>query len=415
MRATTLLRELLGLQQARVLGFEFQEMGLVVDVAPRTRSPYCAGCGGRCRRGYDARERRWRHVDLAGLRVELRYSIRRVDCTRCGVTTELVPWAEHGVWFTRTFEDQVAYLAQKTDRTSVSVVMRTSWSTVGAIVQRVVARNLPADMLDGAIRIGIDELSVRRHHEYITVVTNHDTGKVIWAKPGRDAATVKTFFDELGKERTSKLELVTLDLSAAYIAAVKDAAPQARQVYDRFHVQRLAHDALDKVRREQVRELKGTDEASAVKKTRFALQKRQWNLTQKDHERLSAVQLGNMPLFRGYLLKESLAAVLDGRQVNVARRRLGEWIAWAQRSRLEPFCKAARTIQKYKDGILAYVQTGLSNGPHEGLNGKIRTLTRRSYGFHDPQSLIAMVMLCCAGVVLAPLHRTPSPTVITTT
>lgn len=412
MRATTLLRELLGLQQARVKGFEFEETGLVVDVAPRTRSPYCGGCGRRCRRGHDARERRWRHVDLAGLRVELRYSIRRVDCRTCGVTTELVPWADHGVWFTRTFEDQVAYLAQKTDRTSVSTVMRTSWSTVGAIVQRVVARNLPADLLDGAIRIGIDELSVRRHHEYITVVTNHDTGKVIWAKPGRDAATVKSFFDELGKERTAKLELVTLDLSAAYIAAVKEAAPQAQHVYDRFHVQRLAHDALDKVRREQVRELKGTDEAKAVKKTRFALQKRPWNLTQKDHERLSCVQLGNMPLFRAYLLKETLAGVLDGRQVNVARRKLSEWIAWAQRSRLEPFCKAARTIQKYAEGILAYVQTGLSNGPHEGLNGKIRTLTRRSYGFHDPQSLIAMVMLCCAGVVLAPLHRTPSPTVL---
>ncbi len=198
MRATILLQELLGLQQTQVQGFEFTETGLVVDVAPRTRSPYCAGCCRRCRRGYDGRERTWRHVDLGGIRVELRYEIRRVDCLECGVTTELVPWADHGSWFSRTFEDQVAFLAQKTDRTAVSTVMRVSWRTVGKIIARVMARKLPPDLLEGVTRIGIDELSVRRHHEYITVVTNHDTGKAIWAKPGRNAATVQAFFDELG-------------------------------------------------------------------------------------------------------------------------------------------------------------------------------------------------------------------------
>jgi transposase len=411
MRATILLQELLGLQQTQVQGFEFTETGLVVDVAPRTRSPYCAGCCRRCRRGYDGRERTWRHVDLGGIRVELRYEIRRVDCLECGVTTELVPWADHGSWFSRAFEDQVAFLAQKTDRTAVSTVMRVSWRTVGKIIARVMARKLPPDLLEGVTRIGIDELSVRRHHEYITVVTNHDTGKAIWAKPGRNAATVQAFFDELGEERAARLELVTLDLSASYIAAVKKGAPQARHVYDRFHVQRLAHDALDQVRREQVRELKGTEAATSLKKTRFALQKNPWNLEQSEKQKLAEVKRTNLPLYRAYLLKESLAAVLDGRQVNVARRKLGEWIDWAQRSRLEPFCKVGRTLRRHLEGILAYVQTGLSNGPHEGLNGKIRTLTRRSYGFHDPRSLIAMVMLCCAGVELAPLHRTPTPAV----
>ncbi len=102
MRATILLQELLRLQQTQVQGFEFTETGLVVGIAPQTRSPYCAGCCRRCRRGYGGRERTWRHVDLGGILVELRYEIRRVDCLECGVTTELVPWADHGSWFSRT-------------------------------------------------------------------------------------------------------------------------------------------------------------------------------------------------------------------------------------------------------------------------------------------------------------------------
>jgi len=117
-------------------------------------------------------------------------------------------------------------------------------------------------------------------------------------------------------------------MSKAYKSAIAELAPQARVVFDRFHVQRLAHDALDTVRREQVRALAGTDEASDVKKTRFALQKNPWNLTQSDHEKVSQVQTSNKPLYRGYLLKETLADILDRRQVNISRTKLLEWMAW---------------------------------------------------------------------------------------
>jgi transposase len=411
-RATTLLRELLGLKQTAVIGFLFTELELVVDVKPAARQPYCARCARPCADIYDHRERTWRHLDFNGLRVTLRCRLRRVAC-RCGVTTELVPWADHGAWFTRSFEEVTAYLAQRADKTTVSAMMGIAWETVGNIVERVVNRLGPTDALDGLTQIGIDELSYRRHHEYITIVTDHVRGRVIWAAPGKSADTVRLFFDALGAERSAKLEVVTIDMSQAYIEAVKERAPQARLVFDRFHVQRLAHDALDKVRREQVRELKGSDEAKVVKKTRFALQKNPWNLTQPEAEKLALVQRRNRQLYRAYLLKETLAATLDGRQVNVARNRLAEWTRWAARCRLEPFKKLARTIRKHTDGILGYIATGLSNGPAEGMNGKVRTITRRSYGLHSAWSLIALIMLCCSGIVLTPLRRVPDPSVVT--
>ena len=414
MRATTLLLELLGLKQTRVTGFHFTTTELLIDVEPATRTPRCGCCGAGCPRGYDQRERRWRHIDIGGLQIVLRYGMRRVDCGRCGVTTELVPWAEPMSSFTRVFEELVAYFAQRTDKTTVSRTMGVAWRSVGSIVERVVARLGPKDALDGLTHIGVDELSVRKHHEYITVVTDHVTGNIVWAAPGKNAATLTAFFDALGAQRTGKLEVVTIDMSAAYISAVESAAPQARLVFDRFHVQRLAHDALDQVRRAEVRELAGTPEAKELKHTRFALQKNPWNLTALETEKVALVQERNQPLYRAYLLKETLASILDGRQVNVARQKLGEWIDWASRSRLEPFKKVARTISTHIEGILGYVATRLSNGRVEGNNGKIRTITRRSYGFANPSSVIALIHLCFSNIKLEPLRRYPNPAMVST-
>jgi transposase len=405
MRATTLLGKILGLKKTRILGVFFDDVGLVVDVAPSTRVPYCSCCVRPVRAVHDRYAgRRWRHLDLAALRVWLRYTIRRVDCPRCGVVVELVPWAENQSWFTYEFEEQVAYLAQRTDKTTLSKLLRISWSTVGAIIQRVLPRHRSADPLDGLTHIGVDELSYRRHHEYVTVIVDHVRGGVVWASPGKNAETLNAFFEELGKERCAQLEAVTLDMSGAYLKAVTEASPQARVIFDRFHVQRLAHDALDEVRRAQVREAE-PDDRDALKKTRFVLHKNPWNLSTLEAAKVAQVQKANQPLYRAYMLKETLAAILDGRQVNVARKKLLEWIDWAVRSRLEPFRKLARTLRGHLEGILAYVATGLSNGRTEGLNGKIRTITRRSYGFHSAQSLIALIFLCCSGITLHPVHR----------
>jgi len=406
-RATTLLAAVLGMKHTRVRDVSFDVEGVVVDVAPTTTIARCSGCHCRVRAVYDSRERRWRHLDLAGMHVELRYKLRRVKCSRCGVIVELVPWADPGSWFTYDFEEHVGYLAQKADKTSVVETMRIAWRTVGAIVARVVERYRSGDRLEGLTHIGIDELSYRRHHAYVTVVIDHVAERVVWAHVGKNADTLTEFFKELGPERTKQLEAVTIDMSGAYLKAVTEASPQAKIIFDRFHVQRLAHDALDEVRRAEVRENERTEDARALKRMRFILHKNPWNLTPIESQRLSLLQQVNKPIYRAYMLKESLAAILDGRQVNVARDKLREWIGWAERSRLEPFKKLAGTIREHFEGIIAYVQTKLSNGRTEGMNGKIRTITRRSFGFHSASSLIALIFLCCSGISLLPVQKFP--------
>lgn len=408
MRATTLLRRQLALKRTRVTGFEFTATGLEVDVAPMTRVPYCSSCLRRAPRVYDHRDRAWRHLDFAGMEVTLRYRQRRVDCRACGgVRAELVPWADAGARFTRDFEDQAAYFAQVMDRTAASRLLRVAWRTVGQIISRVVARLGPADRLDGLEYVGIDELSYRRHHEYITCVVDHVATKVVWAAEGKSAATVDAFFAALGPERAAKLKGVTIDMSGAYIDAVTRGAPHAQIIFDRFHVQRLAQDAVDQVRRDQVRMLAGTGDAASLKRTRWALLKNPWNLSAVDSDKLAEVQRTNRPLYRAYLLKETLAEIFSRRQVGVAREKFVAWCDWAARSRLAPFKKLAKTIRRHLDGILAFIATGLSNGPTEGLNGKIRTLTRRAYGFHSARSLIGLIFLCCTGLTLQPVFKSP--------
>ena len=410
MRINKLLRVLMGLEDTRVVDVGFDADGLVVDVAPIWRRPRCSGCG-EIRPGYDhQRDRRWRHLDVAGMQLHLRYDTRRVHCRTCGVKVERVPWAETGVWFTRPFEDHVGYLAQRCDKTTISAEMRVAWDTVGAIIQRVVARHRTGGVLDGLTQIGVDELSYRRHHGYVTVVVDHRRGCVVWAKPGKNADTLKAFFDELGPERCAKLEAVTIDMSAAYIKAVTECTPNAQLIFDRFHVQRLVQDAVDEVRRDEVRAAASEAERKQLKGTRWPLLKSFWNLSFFDSARLASLQRDNKRLYRAYLLKDALVRVLDCKQAWLARAKLDEWIRWARRSRLEPFKRVAATIREHAKGILAYVTSGLSNGRTEGLNGKARTITRRAYGFQSAHGLIALLMLCCSGIHLDPVHLWPGST-----
>jgi transposase len=379
--------------------------GIVLDVKPTASVPYCSGCQRVARKVHDKRERFWRHLDLAGMELSLRYPLRRVDCEYCGTRVELVPWADPDSWFTCDFEEQVSYLAQAADKTTVANTMRVAWRTVGSIVQRVVARLRPGNPLDGLTRIGIDELSFRKNHKYITVVIDHVSKRVVWARVGKDAATLAEFFKELGPERSAKIEAVTVDMSGAYKKAVTDAGLESKMIFDRFHVEKLAHEAVDEVRRAEVREAKGTEEGKGLKYLRYILLKNNWNLTAIETQKLSAMQKVNSPLYRGYLLKETLGDILDNREPDVARVKLTEWIGWAQRSRLEPFKKLARTVKQHFEGILAYIPERLNNGRTEGMNGKIRTITRRSYGFHGPENLIALIYLCCSGIALQPVFK----------
>lgn len=402
MRVTKVLRKLLDVPLF-VEDTEITPDGLEIDVRPPWRRPRCGGCARRAP-AYDRRPvRSWRHVPFGAWCVWLRYAPWRVRCRTCGVTTEHLPWASSTTArFTAALEDMAAYLAVITDKTAVTKLLAISWRAVDRIVERVVEQRLDAKRFDGVRILGVDEFSYRKRHRYLTVVVDHDRRRVLWARPGKSSETLHAFFDELGEERLAQIESVTIDMSQAYAKAIRERLPHATIVFDRFHVQQLASDALDEVRRALVRELEDPEERRAVKGTRFVVLKSPWNLSRSERRKLAEIQRSNAPLYRAYLLKESLANALDTRSPFVAQRKLYEWLRWASRSRLPPFVRVARTIRSHLDGVLAYLELRISNGLVEGINNRIRMIARRAFGFHTAEALIAMIFLTCGDIPLYP-------------
>jgi transposase len=353
--------------------------------------------------GFDLGEgrRRWRTLDFGTTIVWLEADAPRVRCPEHGVVVCAVPWARHGSRFTRTFEEQVAWLAVNTSSSAVAELMRIAWRSVGAICERVAQEaGRDQDLLAGLSRIGIDEISHRKGHRYLTVVVCHDTGRLVWAAPGRDKATVEAFFDALGAERAKQLKLVSCDMAGWIEAVLAKRCPKARRCVDPFHVVALATDALDKVRREVWNEARrqGHGEVAAeLKGARYALWKNPENLTARQQSKLADLERLNRPLYRAYLLKEQLRQIYR-LTPRAAIRLLNRWLAWARRCRLKPFVKLARTIAAQHDGIVAAIRHGLSNARVEAINTQIRLIARRAFGFHSPEALISLAMLKLGGL-----------------
>jgi transposase len=251
-RVTTAFNRLLRLPGAAVIDVSFGAEGVIVTVRLRRRRRVCSRCGqtGGRLHVHGRRLKRWRHLDLGTNRCVIECELRRLWCPDCGAQFEAVPWARAGSRYTRDFEDVVAWLAQQMAKTPIAGLLRIGWDTVGRIVKRVVADHLDERRLDGLVQIGVDEISYRRHHRYLTSVVDHQAGAIVWCAPGRNAATLQAFFDELG-ERRHTIRAVSIDMSGGYEKAIRDNVPSAEIAFDPFHVVRLGQRAVDQVRRDQ--------------------------------------------------------------------------------------------------------------------------------------------------------------------
>jgi transposase len=414
MRVTTAFNKILAPKGASVAKVCFRPEGVVVVLSRRPARHRCP-CGRPTWASYDRSVRRWRHLDLGASRCYFEAEIARVDCAACGrVRTEEVPWARPRARHTALFEDTVAWLAQRTDKSTVAKLLRVSWEAVAAIVVRVVASNLSPERFEGVRRIGVDEVSHRKGHRYLTVVADHDRdGAVLWAAEGKSAATLARFYDDvLGVEKSLRLEAVSMDMGPAYAAATLTRAPFARQCVDPFHVVALANRALERCRQRAWNEQRrsplpaerGARAAQRrstrwIKHTRWALLKDPSALDQGQLGVLSDLRRQRSVLYRAWQLKEALR---DLYRIDPAHApaHLEWWLRWAARSRLVEFVALAKTIRLERERILAAIELGLSNSKLEGLNSKIRLINHRGYGHHSAAALIGMIYLCCGGMTI---------------
>jgi transposase len=399
-----LLRFVLKLQGAVVMGGRPRPTEDAVEIRVRRRGnakPRCPECRRVLRGKIARRQREWRHLDLIRTRTIVVAEVREGYCNKHGRRVERVPWAAPASRHTHAFDGAVASLVQVADKTAAHRMFRVAWRTVGRIVERVVADLLPEDRFESLELIGIDETSYKRGHRYLTVVINLITGRVVWLGKGKSAKTLVAFFEEIGPERSRRIKMVAMDMSEAYKKAVDEYASQAAIVYDRFHVVKLLLEAIDEIRREEVRGLEG-DARKELKNTRYALFRNpKRHMSKKDHVAIERIRRTNKKLARAYELRCDFEELWELRDPEEAKEFLMNWTRSALLSKRPPLRKFANTIRKHLDGVLGFFKFwGTTSGVVEGTNNKIKLAIHRAFGFHSIDALMSMVYLCCGGLVI---------------
>lgn len=410
MRVTTLVKNLLDLPGIVVTGVSMTPGLLTATIALRARKLRCPLCEYATWSVYDRRpvSSTWRHLDFGASKVVLHASLRRLRCPQHAVVTEYVPFARYRSGFTAEFEDVAAFLATRTDKSAIARFLRIDWDTVGRIIERVVATELDGHRLTGLVTVGVDEISWRKHHKYLTLVSDHATGKIVWGAAGKDAEVLEGFFHELGTERAGRIEVASMDMSPAFRKAFTTHAPEAVICIDPFHTVKLVTDAFDTVRRGIWQQMRQIDPRAAklFKGARWVLLKNPETLDEEQCGTLRRLRRRGGQLWSAYTLKEAFRQIFAGDlDPGQAITLIERWCRKADESGMPAFAKAARTIRKQLTGITEAIERRINNGRHEGINSNVRLIIRRARGFHSAEAALGLIMLTCGPIDLYLPHE----------
>ena len=400
---------------------------LILDVRPyKEHACRCPHCGAKCPvydKGNGIR-RLWRHLDLGPCKLYLRYAAPRVMCPVHKVVTAAVPWADHDCWFTRDFDETVAWLAKQMSKSALAKYLRIDWETVGRCISRVKKRldTNPAARFENLVSIAVDETAIAKGHRYITVVINNLTGKIIWIGEKHGKEVFMKFLSEvLTQEQREGIRFLSGDGARWIDICMQEMLPNCIRCVDAFHVVQWGNDALDVERRTIWRELnsdaksqrkapesqdKGSKEfkkaklaedlAKQVKGAQYALGKAPENLTANQEARLEFIRDTSPRLYRAYCLKEGLRYILKLDNVRQAEVELKQWYWRASHSRLNSMKELAKKIKRHWTNILNTIEHGLSSAKCEAVNNSIKLVLRRAYGFRSLKNMTDMIMLCCS-------------------
>jgi transposase len=357
-----------------------------IDVRPRQGSkPICSGCQ-KPGPGYDTlTRRRFEFIPIWGFAVMLSYAMRRVDCRRCGVKVEEVPWAIGKHTLTKAYMLFLAQWARKLSWKETAQSFRTSWEKVFHAVEWVVDWGLSHREL-GVIRaLGVDEIQYGRGHQYLTLVYQIEAGctRLLWVGQERTKKSFAKFFAMLGKPLCETIEFICSDMWKPYLAMIAEHCPQALNILDRFHIVAKMNDAIDDVRAEEARRMRRDGYEPVLTQSRWCLLKRKENLTDKQRVRLRSVLQYNLRTVRAWLLKEQFQQVWEYVSPTWAGKFLDDWCTQVMRSRIEPMKKFAKSVRAHRELILNYFRARkqFSSGIVEGLNNKAKVTMRKAYGF----------------------------------
>jgi transposase len=351
----------------------------------------CPSCGAADQPIHDTRRRSWEHLRFFEHKAFIHAAVPRVACSQCGKTRQVtVPWARSGSGFTQLFDAFVIALVREMPVKAVADLLHVGDDRIWRVVTHYVEAARAEEDFSAATAVGIDETAARRGHEYITLVHDLEARRLLFACEGRDQGAVARFVEDLEAHcgDAGSITAACIDMSRSYIAGVGKHLPEAEITFDRFHVVKLANEALEEVRRAEVR----TEPVLKRSRWMWLKDKHRWTKTQiAQHHDLSRRRLKTARAFR---MKEELRDIFaqaDGKAE--AMQLLNAWLSWATRSRLAPFYKLARTLKAHWDGILNGFDSRLSNGGVEAINGLIQAAKARARGYRTTRNFINMAYL----------------------
>jgi len=383
---------------------DFVAEQVTVSLALRSNARLiCPICQKRASR-YDKKPKRWRHLDTGIVPTYIEAEIPRVNCQKHGVNLIRVPWSEPRSRYTAEFEAAVIDWLHDSSISAIASHMRMSWNAVAGIQQRAVVRGLlRREKNEPAERLGIDETSFKKGHDYITVIHDGDTGAVVYVCEDRKKENVAQYFESLNEKERESIKSISMDMWPAYINATLEAIPDARYkiAFDKFHVAKYLGDAVDKVRREEHRSLL-REGNTILTGTKYRWLTNPQNETPERANEQRALRASNLKTARAWAIKEHAMCLWNYVARGWAERQWMQWYGWAIRSRLEPVKATARTIKSHLWGILNAIVLGQDNSLAESINSRIQLVKRRSRGFRNKKRFMMAVYFHLGDLKLYP-------------
>lgn len=343
-------------------------------------------------KAYDTNNHTWRHLNFFEHYCYLHARVPRIKDSSGSVKTVQVPWARRNTGFTLLFEAFAMSLIElEMPVHSVARLVGEHDQRIWNIFKHHVQKARANTDYTGIQRIGIDETSFRRGHDYVTVGVDLDTARVFDVTEGKDqdsVAVLTAFLEENGSP-SDEVEQVSIDMSPAFIGGCNQYLPNAAITFDRFHVTNVVNKAMDDLRRIE------RQECSELKNHKYTLLKNSENLSDKKFEELLELITLYPKLGEGYRLKELLREFWNFNDTKMAEKFLNDWCKQAEKSGIFPFQKAARTIRAHWSGIINYPKSKITNGILEGINSKIQLAKRRARGYRNKDNFINMILFTC--------------------
>lgn len=401
MTVSKFIRKLLCLQDLIVTSFEFRDRDreLVLDVKPRGQTGLCPECQ---RRGELVPStpsiREWRDVSILDARVVFRYQPREIHCPTHGRRQEWISFAAPHSQVTHRLEYLLVYNCKAMTQKAAAERLHLAPSTLSDLLHRVIERTREGHRIRGLRKIGIDEISYRKGHQYATIVYDLEKRCVLWVGKGKGRETIDRFFkEELSEAQRLSITEASCDMSETFIGAIKEHCPNATLTLDRFHLVKAMQDAVDEVRKEAWREADKEDK-TFFKGLRWLLRRHADTRSKGQSRTLNKLRTFNRHIWRAWVLKDEFDALFDYVYPGSAKKALRSWVTSARRSRLAPLRKFANTVMGHFDDIVSFIETRLTNAVSEGLNRVIRMAKNRASGFRGLDPFADIIYLIAGDV-----------------